>query len=131
MKLAKLINAVIGLFFVALGSIGVLIPVLPTTPFLLLAAFFLARSSERLNAWFESSELYQKYIADFLESRSMTMKTKRYILTIGTVAMLVSGILVDVIYARITLFVLIVIMHVYFKTQIRTIPEPRVCKDCV
>ena len=116
MKLAKLINAIIGLFFVALGSIGVLIPVLPTTPFLLLAAFFLARSSERLNAWFESSELYQKYIADFLESRSMTMKTKRYILTIGTVAMLVSGILVDVIYARITLFVLIVIMHVYFKT---------------
>ena len=131
MKLAKLINAIIGLFFVALGSIGVLIPVLPTTPFLLLAAFFLARSSERLNAWFESSELYQKYIADFLESRSMTMKTKRYILTIGTVAMLVSGILVDVIYARITLFVLIVIMHVYFKTQIRTIPEPNPCKDCV
>lgn len=131
MGIAKLINAALGLFFVALGSIGVVLPILPTTPFLLLAAFFLARSSDKLNAWFESSELYQKYIADFLESRSMTMRTKRYILTIGTVAMLVSGILVDVIYARITLFVLTVIMHVYFKTQIRTIPEPRVCKDCV
>ena len=131
MGIAKLINAALGLFFVALGSIGVVLPILPTTPFLLLAEFFLARSSDKLNAWFESSELYQKYIADFLESRSMTMRTKRYILTIGTVAMLVSGILVDVIYARITLFVLIVIMHVYFKTQIRTIPEPRVCKDCV
>ena len=131
MKVTKLINAILGLFFMGLGSIGVFIPVLPTTPFLLLAAFFLARSSDKLNAWFESTELYQKYIADFLETRSMTMKTKRYILTMATVAMLISGIFVDVIYARISLVVIAVIMHIYFKTQIRTIPEPRVCKDCV
>ena len=130
MGITKLINAGLGLFFVALGSIGVFFPVLPTTPFLLLAAFFLARSSSKLNAWFESTELYQKYIADFLETRSMTMKTKRYILTMATVAMFISGVLVDVIYARIALVLIAVIMHVYFKTQIRTIPEPEVCKDC-
>ncbi|MBP3341432.1 MAG: YbaN family protein [Peptococcaceae bacterium] len=130
MGITKLINAGLGLFFVVLGSIGVFFPVLPTTPFLLLAAFFLARSSSKLNAWFESTELYQKYIADFLETRSMTMKTKRYILTMATVAMFISGVLVDVIYARIALVLIAVIMHVYFKTQIRTIPEPEVCKDC-
>lgn len=136
MGITKLVNAVLGLFFIALGSIGVFFPVLPTTPFLLLAAFFLARSSDKLNAWFESTELYQKYIAEFLETRSMTMKTKRYILTVATLAMLISGILVDVIYARISLVIIAVIMHVYFKTQIRTIPEPianetaEPCKDC-
>ena len=130
MGITKLINAGLGLFFVALGSIGVFFPVLPTTPFLLLAAFFLARSSSKLNAWFESTDLYKNYIADFLETRSMTMKTKRYILTMATVAMFISGILVDVIYARIALVLIAVIMHVYFKTQIRTIPEPEVCKDC-
>ena len=130
MKVTKLINAILGLFFMGLGSIGVFIPVLPTTPFLLLAAFFLARSSDKLNAWFESTELYQKYIADFLETRSMTMKTKRYILTMATVAMLISGIFVDVIYARISLVVIAVIMHIYFKTQIRTISEPTICEDC-
>ena len=90
MSISKLINAMIGLFFVALGSIGVFFPVLPTTPFLLLAAFFLARSSDRLNAWFESTDLYKDYIADFLETRSMTMKTKRYILTLATVMMLLN-----------------------------------------
>lgn len=130
MGITKLINAGLGLFFVALGSIGVFFPVLPTTPFLLLAAFFLARSSSKLNAWFESTDLYKNYIADFLETRSMTMKTKRYILTMATAAMFISGILVDVIYARIALVLIAVIMHVYFKTQIRTIPEPEVCKDC-
>ena len=131
MNLTKLINAALGLFFVALVSIGVFFPVLPTTPFLLLAAFFLARSSSKLNAWFESTDLYKNYIADFLETRSMTMKTKRYILTMATVAMFISGVLVDVIYARIALVLIAVIMHVYFKTQIRTIPESEVCKDCV
>ena len=131
MNITKLINATLGLFFVALGSIGVFFPVLPTTPFLLLAAFFLARSSSKLNAWFESTDLYKNYIADFLETRSMTMKTKRYILTMATVAMFISGVLVDVIYARIALVLIAVIMHVYFKTQIRTIPESEVCKDCV
>jgi len=131
MNITKLINAALGLFFVALGSIGVFFPVLPTTPFLLLAAFFLARSSSKLNAWFESTDLYKNYIADFLETRSMTMKTKRYILTMATVAMFISGVLVDVIYARVALVLIAVIMHVYFKTQIRTIPESEVCKDCV
>ena len=130
MGITKLINAGLGLFFVVLGSIGVFFPVLPTTPFLLLAAFFLARSSSKLNAWFESTDLYKNYIADFLETRSMTMKTKRYILTMATVAMFISGVLVDVIYARIALVLIAFIMHVYFKTQIRTIPEPEVCKDC-
>ena len=130
MGITKLINAGLGLFFVVLGSIGVFFPVLPTTPFLLLAAFFLARSSSKLNAWFESTDLYKNYIADFLETRSMTMKTKRYILTMATAAMFISGVLVDVIYARIALVIIAVIMHVYFKTQIRTIPEPEVCKDC-
>lgn len=130
MGITKLINAGLGLFFVALGSIGVFFPVLPTTPFLLLAAFFLARSSSKLNAWFESTDLYKNYIADFLETRSMTMKTKRYILTMATAAMFISGVLVDVIYARIALVIIAVIMHVYFKTQICTIPEPEVCKDC-
>ena len=135
MSISKLINAMIGLFFVALGSIGVFFPVLPTTPFLLLAAFFLARSSDRLNAWFESTDLYKDYIADFLETRSMTMKTKRYILTLATVMMFISGVFIDVIYARISLFLIALVMHIYFKTQIRTIPEKELttdsCSDCM
>ena len=135
MSISKLINAMIGLFFVALGSIGVFFPVFPTTPFLLLAAFFLARSSDRLNAWFESTDLYKDYIADFLETRSMTMKTKRYILTLATVMMFISGVFIDVIYARISLFLIALVMHIYFKTQIRTIPEKETstdsCSDCM
>ncbi len=131
MGIRNIINAGLGLFFVALGSIGVFFPVLPTTPFLLLAAFFFARSSERLNAWFESTDLYKNYLAEFIANRSMTKKTKLCCLVPATIAVGISFILVDVIYARIALVAIIVTMHVYFKTQIRTIPEPEVCKDCV
>ena len=130
MSIRKIINAGLGLFFVALGSIGVFIPVLPTTPFLLLAAFFLARSSERLNTWFEATDLYKNYLADFLATRSMTKKAKLCCLVPATIAVAISFLLVDVIYARIALVVIIVIMHVYFKTQIRTIPEAETYNEC-
>ena len=55
--------------------IGVILPVLPTTP-LLLASFFFTKGSERFNAWFMSTKLYKNYIEDFVINRSMTLKTK-------------------------------------------------------
>jgi uncharacterized membrane protein YbaN (DUF454 family) len=65
----------------------------------------------------------------------MTMKTKRYILTLATVMMFISGVFIDVIYARISLFLIALVMHIYFKTQIRTIPERETntdsCSDCI
>ena len=68
--------------FVALGvsMVGVALPFIPTTPFLLVAAFCFARSSERLNAWFKSTKLYRRVLESYVRKRSMTLKAKLTIL---------------------------------------------------
>lgn len=48
----------LGVLFVLLGTIGVFLPIMPTVPFLLLAAFFFARSSEKMHAWLLSHQIF-------------------------------------------------------------------------
>ena len=64
----------------ALGAIGVILPVLPTTPFLLLASFCFAKGSERFHKWFTKTKLYKKHLDSFVKNRAMTLKTKLCIL---------------------------------------------------
>jgi uncharacterized protein len=55
----------LGWFFVGLGALGVVTPVLPTTPFLLLASFFFLRSSPRHHAWLRRSRLFGPFLSDW------------------------------------------------------------------
>lgn len=66
----------LGSVFVILGVIGIFIPVLPTTPFLLLAAFFYARSSERALNWLLTNRWFGSYIRNYREGRGMALKDK-------------------------------------------------------
>ena len=59
MKLKKILYVVLGCIGVALGALGAVLPLLPAFPFLLLAAFCFARSSERLHNWFTGTKLYK------------------------------------------------------------------------
>ena len=56
--------------------LGIFVPLLPTTPFLLLAAFLYARSSERFHAWLLTNRLVGSYIRRYQEHRSMTRRHK-------------------------------------------------------
>ena len=60
MTIKRYLYAGLGLLFLGLGGIGVIIPIIPTTPFLLLTSFFFLRSSERLNTWFEGTRMYKR-----------------------------------------------------------------------
>lgn len=81
--------AVLGMVTLGIGALGVVLPVLPTTPLLLVAAFCFARSSERLNSWFKSTKLYREYLEGFVARRSMTLKAKLCILVPVTIIMAV------------------------------------------
>lgn len=71
----------LGLIFVALGAVGVVLPVLPTTPFLLLAAACFARSSPRFYGWLLNSHLFGQLIRNWRDSRSIPRRAKRVAIT--------------------------------------------------
>lgn len=77
---AQLAWAAGGFVAFGLGALGAALPVLPTAPFLLVAAFCFARSSERLNEWFRSTRLYRTVLADYVQKRSMTPRAKALLL---------------------------------------------------
>jgi uncharacterized membrane protein YbaN (DUF454 family) len=67
---------IIGTFSVGLGFLGVFLPLLPTTPFLLLAAACYGRSSQRFNNWLLSNRLFGEYIRNWKEGKGIPLKTK-------------------------------------------------------
>ncbi|MGH2079333.1 YbaN family protein [Aerococcus urinaeequi] len=67
---------ILGLLSVVLGSVGVILPVLPTTPFLLLAGWFFTRSSPRFKNWLESTRLYERYVGEFKRQGGISRRKK-------------------------------------------------------
>lgn len=120
----KLVFVALGFVFFGLAFAGVFFPVLPTTPFLLLAAFCFSRGSARFDRWFTSTKLYQDYAETFLKHRAMTLKTKIFLCALASTMMLITFFIVPVIWVKILMIGFIVFMLSYFTLRIRTVsPE--------
>ncbi len=119
----KVIYFIIGIVCFALGAIGVVFPVLPTTPFLLAAAFCFTRSSKRVNDWFIQTKLYKNHLDSFVKERSMTLKTKAMILSFASLMLLFPLIFIDNIFMRCFIIFLYIFKYYYFVCKIKTIPE--------
>ncbi len=66
----------LGFFFVAVAALGVFLPLLPTTPFVLLAAAFFARSSSKWHAWLLANSIFGPMIRDWETNRCITFRVK-------------------------------------------------------
>ena len=120
----KYIWLVAGCLFLGLGVLGVALPILPTTPFVLAALFCFAKGSDRLHKWLLSTKLYQKHVKKFNETRAMTLKSKIVILGFAS-SMLIAGFYFSKnIYARIIIILLICIKYYVFIFKIKTAPDP-------
>lgn len=75
-----------GWLAVVLGAIGIVLPVLPTTPFLLVAAWCFARSSARFHHWLLSNRVFGPMIHDWQEYRSIAAGTRRWALFVVVVS---------------------------------------------
>lgn len=72
----------VGILSVALGTVGIVVPLLPTTPLLLLAAACFVRSSDRLYGWLIGHRLFGSYILNYREHRAVTWQTKFFTLAL-------------------------------------------------
>lgn len=116
----KFIWLTIGFVAMALGGVGVVLPVLPTTPFLLVASFCFAKGSDRFHNWFIGTQLYKKHLDSFVKERSMTLKTKWCILLPASFMLIIAMLMMQNIYGRIFIVFLIIFKYVYFFTKIQT-----------
>ena len=117
----KLLWLMIGIVSMVLGAIGVVLPVLPTTPFLLLASFCFAKGSDRFHKWFIGTKLYKKHLESFVTSRSMTLKTKLCILLPASAMLILAMRAMSNIYGRVFIVFLIIFKYIYFFTRIETV----------
>lgn len=83
----KILYILVGSIAVVLGAVGAVVPMLPTVPFLMLAAFCFARSSERLDRWLKGTKLYRENLKDLAERRGMTKKAKIRVMVSVTILM--------------------------------------------
>ena len=72
----KILWISLGSFFVALAAIGVALPGIPTTPFLILAAACYIRSSQKLYDWLISNKTFGPYLKDYREGKGIPKKAK-------------------------------------------------------
>ena len=124
MTIKKILYILLGCVGLALGAIGTVLPLLPAFPFLLLAAFSFARSSEKLHRWFTGTKLYKNNLESYIKGKGMTWKTKIRVMITVTVLMSIGFIMMSrVPVGRIVLGVVWIFHILYFIFGVRTIEE--------
>lgn len=127
-KLVNMICAGMAFLCIGIGCVGIVLPILPTTPFFLLALVLFAKGSERFHVWFLTTRLYKKYLEDFVVTRSMTRANKIKILAVVTI-LLGIGFWFSPAFAKVILALVAIFHYVYFLFGIATVDEKKQEKD--
>ena len=117
----KFVFLTLGFVSISLGAVGAFLPVLPTTPFLLLGSYFLAKGSDRFSNWFKTTNLYKTYLESFEKSRAMTLRSKLLISIFSSSMIWLSVFVVDIIHVKLMLIAIDIFKHYYFIFRIKTV----------
>lgn len=124
MSLKKIFYLIIGFIGLGLGVLGVALPVMPAFPFLMLAAFGFAKSSDRLHQWFVGTKLYKENLECFACGKGMTKKTKIRIIVLVTLTMSVGFVMMHRVPVGRIILVFVWVFHIlYFIFGIKSISE--------
>ena len=122
MNIKKAFFIVLGCLSLGLGAVGAVLPILPTVPSLMLAAFCFAKSSEKLHNWSISTKLYKKNLESFVQGKGMAMKTKIRIMVMVTILMSIGFIMMHAAPVGRIILGFVWIFHVlYFIFGIKTL----------
>lgn len=125
MKAKKILFIVLGCIGLGLGAVGAVVPLLPAFPFLLLAAYSFARSSERLHSWFINTKLYKNNLESYVKGKGMTKRTKVRIMITVTVLMTFGFVMMHQVPVGRIVLVAVWLFHIfYFAFGVKTLKEP-------
>jgi uncharacterized protein len=118
----KIVFISLGWTFTVIGLVGAFVPVLPTTPFLLLAAFFFARGSQKFHDRLTQSEFYRKHVESAISEGQMPVKTKIRIVATAYIMLLFPFFLSDSIIVKTVIISCMIIILITFTLIIKNKP---------
>ena len=121
MKIFNILLIVLGLAFFLIGVIGVVVPVLPTTPFLILSSVLFAKSSPRFDSWLRGTKVFKDYAVDFIRERAMTRNRKIKLMMLSDFMLAFPLFILDNIYIKLFIILVVLFKYYYFIFKIKTI----------
>jgi len=109
----KILLTILGCLSLVLGSLGIVLPILPTTPFVLIAAYCFVRSSEKLHTWLLAHPRFGPVIRRVEQGQGISLRMKLYSLGAAYVLVGITFIAVDILFVRIFLILLMCIKTVF------------------
>ncbi|RLV61025.1 DUF454 domain-containing protein [Parashewanella curva] len=105
--------AAVGLLSVGLGILGIFLPLLPTVPFILLALYCFARSSQRLHSWLLNHPWFKEAIADWQRHKGLRRSLKKRAMVLSAISFMVSIIIVPIVWVKGMLFIMASVLLIY------------------
>ncbi|MEG0014663.1 MAG: YbaN family protein [Cellulosilyticaceae bacterium] len=118
--LKKWIFIVLGTLALLLGIVGIFLPIIPTTPLVMLSAYFYSQSSDKFHHWLISTSIYKKYAKDFVENKQLSRKRKCILLSFATTMLLFPLIILEP-WLKLIIVGLLIYLYYYFIFKIKTI----------
>lgn len=127
-KILRVLLIIGGFVSLGLGCIGIILPVIPTVPFLLLTSFCFVKSSEKFNKWFLNTKLYKKYLENFQKNKVMTVYGELILLLAVSTMLLTSMYFINKPVMTIVFTCLIFFKYLYFVVNIRPVSKDEFVK---
>jgi uncharacterized protein len=120
-KIKNMFYVSLGFLFLGLGIVGIIMPLIPTTPLLLLASYFFVKGSKKFEVWFKGTAIYKNHLEEFIKERSMTRKKKIMINLFADAMIAVAFFMTESTVVKVVLLLIVAYKYYYFITKIKTV----------